>query len=234
MSSYPPTTAFIDSSFLVALQERGFITKTLVRLNPLRREAIVTGILEEAALKGPTQINIKEVARRAGVSVGSLYQYFNHRQGLLDFAIEIVTRQMAEALTYFKPYLTEMPLREALKAYIQGGYELVKEYQGYIQYFMRAAYQGDPVLVARVVQPVARVMLEMTRDILDGARLRGEIRPGIDIEATSRLANTLIIAVYDAQFLPHLNTYYQLTDENVTRERILDNMLSLIENALKG
>jgi len=48
------------------------------------------------------------VARRAGVSIGSLYQYFNHRQGLLDFAIEIITRQMVASLTYFKPYMTEL------------------------------------------------------------------------------------------------------------------------------
>jgi TetR/AcrR family transcriptional regulator len=233
VSSYQPIPDFLNQTLLAELQERGMITGTFLRLSPARREAVVAGVLEEAALKGPTQINIKEVARRAGVSIGSLYQYFGQRQGLLDFAIEIITRQMVSFFKYIKPYFSDMPIRDSLKAYLQGGDEMAKDYGGYIQYFARAAYQGDPVLVQKVVQPVAKVMLEMTREILNGAKLRGEIRPDIDIEAATRLVNTLIIAVYDTQFLPHLNTYYQLTDKKMTRERIVDNMLNLVENALK-
>jgi TetR/AcrR family transcriptional regulator len=233
MSSYIPVNVVLDADLLADLRERGIITSTFIQLDPLRREAIVTGILEESALKGPTQINIKEVARLSGVSIGSLYQYFNRRRGLLDFAIEIITRQMVASFMYFKPCMTELPLREALSAYLQGGFEMAKEHQGYIHYFMRAAYQGDPVFTERVVRPVAVVMLDMTRDILAAAQLRGEIRQDIDFEATARLINTLIIAVYDAQFLPHLNAYYQLADEDVRQERILDNLLVLIENALK-
>jgi len=233
MGSYLSIDAVIDAAFLSDLRERGIITGTFIQLDPSRREGVVNGILEESALKGPTQINIKEVARRAGVSIGSLYQYFNHRQGLLDFAIEIITRQMVASLTYFKPYMTELPLREALSAYLQGGFEMAKEYQGYIHYFMRAAYQGDPVFTERVVRPIAVIMLDITRDILAAAQLRGEVRQDIDFEATARLINTLIIAVYDAQFLPYLNTYYQLVDEDVLPERIIDNLLVLIENTLK-
>jgi TetR/AcrR family transcriptional regulator len=233
MSSYPPITDFLNQALLAELQERGMITGTFLRLSPARREAVVGGILEEAALKGPTKINIKEVACRAGVSIGSLYQYFGQRQGLLDFTIEIITRQIVEFFKYIKPYFKEISLRDALKAYFEGGIEMIGEYRGYIQYFTRAAYQGDPVLVERVVRPVAKVMLEMTREILNRAKLRGEIHPDIDIEAATRLVNTMIIAVYDAQFLPHLNTYYQLTDKKMTRERIINNMLSLVENALK-
>jgi len=229
-----PSTPFYDMAFLTDLQGRGIITNTFLRLNPSRREAIVTGILEEAAFKGPTKLNIKEAARRAGVSVGSLYQYFNHREGLLDFAIEITTKQMVAAFSEFKPYLSEKPLHEALSAYLQGGDEIAKEYTGYVQFFASAAYQGDPVLTERVVRPVAQAMLEMTRAILEKARSRGEVRSGIDFEATVRLVNTLVIAVYDAQFLSHLNTYYQLTDKNIKRERILESMLDLIESALRG
>ncbi len=234
MSSYPSINTFLNLDLLADLQKSCIITTTFFRLEPSRRESIVNSILEEAALKGPALINIKEVARRAGVSVGSLYQYFNHRQGLIDFAIEITTRQMVAAFTHFKPYLTGMPLFDALRAYLRGADEMDKEYQGYIRYFTRAAYQGEPALTERIVRPIAQVMLDMTRSILIAAQSRGEIRTDIDLEAMARLVNSLVIAVYDAQLLPHLNTYYQLTDENMARERILDNLMAFIESALKG
>jgi TetR/AcrR family transcriptional regulator len=234
MGSYYSSTSFINQTLLTDLHRRGLVTGTFLRLDPLRREAVVASILEEAAIKGPTQINIKEIARRAGVSIGSLYQYFNQRQGLLDFAIEIITRQMIAAFDYIRPYLKEMPLREGIKAYFEGGNQMAKEYQGYIKFFARSAYQNDPVITERIVRPVAQIMLDLTRDMLEAALSRGEVRPDIDLEATARLINTMIIAVYDAQFLPSLNTYYQLTDKNVSPERILENMLVLIENALKA
>ncbi len=234
MSSYFQLAGFINTDFLSDLERRKIITSTFMRLNSSRREAIVAGILEEAALKGPASINIKEVARRAEVPVGSLYQYFNRRQGLIDFAIEVITKQMIEAFKTFSPYLADMPLRDALRAYLQGGDELATEYGGYYQFFARAAYQDRTALSDRVVQPVAEAMLNMTRDILAGARSRGEISPEIDFEAAVRLINTLIIAVYDSQFLPQLNSYYQITDKTITREHILETMLDFIEKALKG
>jgi len=233
MSSYVPLESFLDSTILAELHQRGIITGTFIRLNPARRETIVAGILEEAAIKGPASINIKEVARRAGVPVGSLYQYFNRRQGLLDFAVDTITRQMVAAFTYTKSYLIEMPLHDALMAYFQGGNEMVQEYRGYFQYFAHAAYQNNPALTKRVVEPVARVMLDMTRGILAAAQSRGEIRRDIDFEAMVRMVNTLIIAVYDAQFLPNLNTYYQLIDGNVSKERALNCMVGFIEDAFK-
>jgi TetR/AcrR family transcriptional regulator len=233
MSSYSPIKDFLDQDYLTGLQKRGIVTSTFIRLSPLRREAVVASILEEAAIKGPTQINIKEVARRAKVSIGSLYQYFNQRHGLLDFAIEIITRQMIAVFDYARPYLKEMSLRKGIQSYLQGGHEMEIEFQEYIKFFTRAAYQNDPDVTERIVKPVARVMMGITREMLEAARLRGEIRPDIDFEATARLINTLIIAVYDAHFLPTLNTYYQLTDEDVSPERILDNLLIFIENALR-
>ncbi len=209
------------------------ITRTFQRLDQPRRDAVVASILQEAALKGPTQINIKEVARRAGVSIGSLYQYFPRRQGLLDFTVDIITRQMISLFDSFRPYLKDMSLRESIRAYLQGAHEMEKEFRGYIQFFTRAAYQQDPAVTEKIVKPVATVMLNMTREIIEIARARGEIRADIDVEAVSRLVNALIIAVYDAQFLPTLNTYYQLTDDNVSAARITDTLLFFIGNSLE-
>jgi AcrR family transcriptional regulator len=233
MSSYEFGKGILDQHFLTDLQERGIITLTFARLDANRQATILTAILEEAALKGPTQINIKEVARRASVSIGSLYQYFNCRQGLLDFSVEFITYRMTAAFKEYTPYLAELPLREALKTYFQGGEAMTRDYRGYIGYFTRAAYQGDPVLVEKVVKPVAAAMLEMTRTILQAARLRGEISREIDFEAMARLVNTLLIAVYDARFLPHLNVYYQLSAPEIPPQRVMDNMLNMIDKALR-
>ena len=126
------------------LEGQGLVTRTFRRLDPARQQAVIQAILDEAAEKSPTTLNIKQVAERAGVAVGSLYQYFGNRDNLLAFAVELCVHQMTDLFAMSRPYLMEMPLREALTAYLTYGIEWSQTQQGFVQFFGRAAYQGDP------------------------------------------------------------------------------------------
>ena len=219
-------------SYIQQLEQEGRVRRTFRRLNPVRQKAVVNAILEEATEKGPASLNIKEIARRAEVSVGSLYQYFPNRDGLLDFAAELTVRYVTDMFELSRPYLEAMPLREALSAYLSVGLEWGKTEAGLVRFFGRAAYQGDPVLAERLVRPVAEAMRNITFAMLEEAVKRGEIRPEVDVEAASRLVNGLMIVVGDSQMLPYLNTYFQITDEKVTPEHILDTLVPFILKAL--
>jgi AcrR family transcriptional regulator len=205
---------------LLELEQQDKITRTFRRLDPDRQRLILDAILIEAAEKGPAVLNIKAVAKRAGVAVGSLYQYFPDRDGMLDFAIELCVRYMNEMFALSRPYLLAMPLAEALSAYLSVGIEWGQLETGLVRFIGRAAYQGDPDLVERVVRPIATVMRELIRDLLAQAAARGEIRAEVDMEASTRLVNLLMIAFGDSQLLPYLNTYFQASGEAVPAERV--------------
>jgi AcrR family transcriptional regulator len=218
--------------YISQLEQEGKVTRTFRRLDPERQEAILQAILEEAVEKGPASLNIKEIARRAGVSVGSLYQYFPNRDGLLDFAVELCVRSTIALFEQYKPMMAAMPLEEAMRAYLLGGLEWGQTAMGLVRFFGRAAYQGDPDLAERVVRPVATVMRETMEEILTQAQARGEIRPDVDLEAAARLLNGLMIIVGDSQLLPYLNTYFQISDQEVPLERVSDALLEFIQLAL--
>jgi AcrR family transcriptional regulator len=213
---------------ILELEKSGLVTRTFRRLDPERQEAVVNAILEEAAEKGPAAISIKQVAERAEASVGSLYQYFGSRSGLMQFAVKFVVRSIVGLFKLGQPYLMHMPLREALKSYLTVGVEWGQLQGGLVRFIARAAYQGDPELSQSVVRPIATVMRETVRDMLIQAAARGEVRPGVDVEAASRVINVLLIALGDAQLLPYLNTYYQAIDRDVTPDRLLETGLDLI------
>jgi AcrR family transcriptional regulator len=215
-------------SHILHLEREGLVTRTFRRLDPERQQAILDAILEEALEKGPTALNIKQVAQRAGVSVGSLYTYFDHRDGLLDFAIALCVRYTVDTFESFRPYLAELPLRDALASYLIGGVGWSQTQVGLIQFFLRAAYQGDPALAERVVRPIADTLRDMVQEILAQAVSRGEIRAGVDLQATTRLIHALMIAVGDGQLLPYLNTYFQVVDKGISSERVLEALLDLI------
>jgi AcrR family transcriptional regulator len=227
--------AFTDwsnfQSYIQQLETEGKVTRTFRRLDAARQQAVIHAILEEATEKGPASLNIKEIARRAGVSIGSLYQYFPNREGLLDFAIQLCVRYMTNMFELSRPYLTAMPLDQALRSYLTVGIEWGKTEIGLVRFFGRAAYQGDPDLEEKVVRPVAESMRKLMYEILERAAQRGEIRADADLEAASRLVNGLMIVVGDSQMLPYLNTYFQITGADVSAEHILDALVPFI---LKG
>jgi AcrR family transcriptional regulator len=213
---------------ILEFEQRGLVTRTFRRLDPDRQQAVVHAILAEASAEGPNALAIKSVARRASVSVGSLYQYFGNRQGLLDFAVELCVRYLVDLFERFAPMLSTLPLRDALRYYLLGGIEWGRTEAGLVRFFGRAAYEGDPALTERAVRPVARVMRSVVRDILAQAAARGELSPDVDLEATTGVINALTIAVGDAELFPYLNIYFQVTDEDMSFERVIDALLDLV------
>ena len=227
---FPDTPQF--QNYILHCEQQGLVTRTFRRLDPDRQQCVLQAILEEAALYGPADLNIKQVAQRAGVSVGSLYQYFNNRERMLDFAVELCLRSMTGLLSAYKPYMLEMPLRQALEAYLMGGIEWSRAETGFVQFFARAAYHGDPLLSERLVRPVARAMRQMVEEMLQQAARRGEIRLDVDLEASARLIYALMIAAVDPQLLPYLNIYFQVVDEDMPPERLLQGLLELVLNGI--
>ncbi len=113
--------------FILQSEKEGLVTRTFRRLDLHRQEAIVNAILDEAAERGPMALNIKLVAQRAGVSVGSLYQYFKDRESMLDFAVELCVRYTIDLFDGYRTFLVSMPLREALSAYLIGGVVVIEQ-----------------------------------------------------------------------------------------------------------
>ncbi|MBC8510006.1 MAG: TetR/AcrR family transcriptional regulator [Anaerolineales bacterium] len=213
---------------ILQFEQEGLVTRTFRRLDPERQQTVLNAILEEASEKGPASLNIKEVARRAEVSIGSLYQYFGNREGLLDFTIALCVRYLVDLFSQFKPMLSALPLEEGLRYYILGGVEWSQTEAGLARFFGRAAYQGDPALSDSIVRPIAEAMRNTVEGILTQAAERGEIQSDVDYAATVRVINSLMIAVGDALLFPFINDYFQVTDADMPHERVVDAMVNMI------
>jgi TetR/AcrR family transcriptional regulator len=213
---------------VLEFEQAGLVTRTFRRLDPQRQQAVLAAILDEAIEKGPAALNIKQVAERAEVAIGSLYQYFGSREGLLNFAIELCVSYMTDMFAAYRPLLVEMPLQEGLTVYLNTGVEWSQTQMGMIQFVARAAYHGDPELADRVVKPIGTAMRSIVHEMLAAAVARGEVRSDIDLEAATRAVNAAMIAIGDSQLLPYLNNYFQVTDRKMSAQRVTDALVTLI------
>ena len=213
---------------ILEFEQAGLVTRTFRRLDPQRQQAVLAAILDEAIEKGPAAINIKQVAERAEVALGSLYQYFGSREGLLSFAIELCVNYITDMFEMYRPMLLEMPLAEGLAAYLNTGVEWSQTQMGMIQFVARAPDQGEPELADRVVKPIGTAMRTIVHDLLTAGVERGEVRADIDLEATTRAVNAALIAIGDSQLLSYLNNYFQVADRRVSAQRVTDALVALI------
>jgi AcrR family transcriptional regulator len=213
------------------LEDEGAVSRTFRRLDPGRKQSVVDAIVEEAADRGPGGLSMKRVAGKAGVSVGSLYQYFEDRGKLLAFAVEICVRTMAALFEESRPYLAAMPLKDAFSAYLSTGIEWSRTRAAFVRLFCRAAYSGDPDLSDTLVRPIATMMRTMVGDIVAAAAARGETRAGMDAEAAARALNVLFIGIGDSVLMPHINAYFQATDRAVPADRVIS---AAVDLALSG
>jgi len=259
MSSQSP----IAPGILADLEASGFATRTFLRLDEERRGAVLAAIFEEASKAGPDRILIKDVAARAGVPVGSLYQYFGNRENLARCATLLVSRKLVADLETWTPYLAEMPLREALSTYLRSGLEWGSAEAASLRSFVAVAYgsapRSSPFGTMRdmsrsggtggdgdgagagdegwprktLVEPVAAALQGMVRAVFEAAERRGELRVGLDVEVAARLAGALLIAVGDSIFMPGLDSYYRLFDEAHGAEAMIDQAVGFIVRSVQ-
>jgi TetR/AcrR family transcriptional regulator len=219
------------------LELEGLVTRTFRRLDPERMDQVLRAVCEEVYGSGGDELNIKRVARRAGVAVGSLYQYFGNRGNMLKASATLVSDGLAAELDSYREQIAGMPLREGLRVYLEAGIEWAKADASYLRLFGSAAYSssgGDDAaeFKRRLVAPVAKAMQGMIRALIANAAARGELRAGLDVEAAARMANALLIVLGDAILIPTLNDYFLLYDDARGPDELIPLYLDMLESGI--
>jgi len=215
-------------SKIISLEQQELVTRTFRRLDPKRQEEIIAAILDEVTEKGSANVNIRDVATCSHSSIGSIYQYFTNREGLMGFVNEYVNLSIKAMFNSSQPYLNQMSLREGLKMYVTEGIKLSRAKISIVRFAGQAAYQGDPELRDRLVKPIAAEFRQTIECMLEAARERNEIRADVDLMSAARSINGLLIVLIDSQILPYLNHYFQISDDVMPFEEVLDSTIDMI------
>ena len=244
------------SAVIAELARAGLVSRTFLRLDPAKRDGVIDAVCLELAETGPAALAIKAVAVRAGIPVGSLYQYFGDRDTMVTAICTIVAKALVTELESYIPVMRDLPLREGLESYIKYSLEWAQRQPVMLKVFGVAIYREavleslaaattvpaagekigsvDPRQNLQIlVAPVARTVLWLTQALLEGARDRVEI-DGTNLGAKVRLVNALIITLCDARLFPGLDRYYQFSDGTVELDQMIKSAVDFIVKALAG
>jgi len=153
-------------------------------------ERLLAAAASAFAEYGADDVSLEEIARRAGVGIGTLYRHFPARQALL----EAVYRDQVDGLDTLgaKLLTAESPgaaLGEWLRAFLAFGKT---------KRSMSAALVSTIGKDAAFLSECSMILRRRTEEILGRAQDAGEARPGVQAADILRLTHGLIMATESA------------------------------------
>lgn len=146
------------------------------RKTPLQaRSAVTVEAISEAAIQvllshGAERFTTTRVADRAGVSVGTLYQYYPHKQSLLFSVLENHFDHVASKVEAACESACHKPLAEMIRQMVEGFVDAKMERADIsVALYRVAADVGGPALIKRVNQRLRKAVeatLQTAQDIV--------------------------------------------------------------------
>jgi AcrR family transcriptional regulator len=149
-------------------------------------EALVARAAEAFAERGADDVSLEEIARRAGVGIGTLYRHFPNRQSLL----EAVFRDQVEALAHLADDL--MHAADPGAAFVEWLGAIVAF--GSTKRSMLAGLLATDGPGAELYSACKTMMQDSTGALLRRAQQAGAVRPDVTHADVQRLTHALVLA----------------------------------------
>ncbi|UXA07304.1 TetR/AcrR family transcriptional regulator [Mycobacterium sp. SMC-2] len=154
------------------------------------RARIITAAMRCVAEKGYSRTTIREIARAADMTSGSLYHYFPNKSELLDAAVEHIERAAVPRLRAAAGQAGDVVDR--LAAVLDEASRLMREYPQ-LAAFDRAvsAEIHEHPARGRPKVPGRKALRDIISEVLDDAGARGALAPGTDPGAAADAIHAL-------------------------------------------
>jgi AcrR family transcriptional regulator len=169
---------------------RRFHTETFDKIDSGRREAILSVALSEFADKGFNGTSINGLARKAGISIGSLYSYFPSKEDLFLTVADQGHELLERALADIDP---EAGFFECFAAMLRKARDYATSNPELNLVYLDATTQGLRHLASRLSGSLEAVTAELYRKAIASAMRRGEIRADLDPGAVAFCLDNLVV-----------------------------------------
>jgi TetR/AcrR family transcriptional regulator len=215
---------------------RRFHTDTFEKIDSGRRDAILSVALAEFADKGFNGTSVNGLARKAGVSIGSLYSYFPSKEDLFLTVADQGHALLERAISDIDP---ESAFFESYEAMLRKARDYAKSNPELNLVYLDATTQGLRHLAKRLAGTLESVTVDLYRKAIASAMSRGELRAGLDPGAAAFCLDNLIMmfqfSFASDYYRDRLRLFLGLgEDADIDEEALIEAMLDFARRALQA
>ncbi len=192
------------------------------QMTEVRRQQILTGAAQVFAEKGYHQATTKEIAKAAGVSEGTIYNYFQNKRELLVAMIDVIGMQSVKNIVIDHP--PEDP-REYLAAVLNDRYEIAKNFGNRMIPLIAEMLTDEEMrdtVYNRIAMPIASYVEKFVQANIEAGRFR-QVDPVI---ATRSFVGAVFINF--ALRLSGLDERYN----NLSKDELIEQVVSIFLDGL--
>lgn len=155
-----------------------------------RQGRIMEAAITEFAAKGFNGANINLIAHHAGVSIGSMYSYFESKEDLFLVVMQHCLSTLDEALASI--HVTDGILT-AFEDMLRMARAVSIKHPEMMQIYLDCASQSLIHLSGRLSRDAEGRTIKIYKDILMNDKVVGRVRPDLDVDSTAFLLDNLVM-----------------------------------------
>ena len=198
-----------------------------------KRQRILDAAVAEFAARGLAQANINVIARNAGVSIGSMYNYFAAKQDLLLTVVDSGHALVAEVLAGVEA--AEGNVLAKVEMVLRAAADYARRYPELHQIYLDMTSESMAPLSRRLSGTVESVSARFYHRLLETARRDGQVAPDLDVPVAAFCLDNLVMMLQFAYtshyFRERLRIFIGHSDESGD-EALIEGILRFVRRGL--
>lgn len=210
---------------------RKYYKNTFEKISVDRRERILNSAMKEFAAHGYEGASINTIAKKAEISIGSLYSYFASKEDLYLSLIDIGFSLIKEI---FDSINTNENIFYVLNELLKTTKEHAIRYPELNQLYLDLTTQSTSKLSELISWKLEEITSKIYKEIISKAKIRGEIKSDVNNEIIAFFIDNIVVT-YQFSFS---SVYYKkrmrifLNGNLENDEEIRAGLIKLIKNSL--
>jgi AcrR family transcriptional regulator len=157
-----------------------------------KQERIVNASISEFAERGYNTASMNTVVHQAGISKGSLFNYFKTKSVLYDYIYTIALGEVKSYLKNVKDTTQGLPFENRLEKIIDSSVQFITDHPRLARIYFRLVYSSESPNKQKILDELQRLSNDYLGEIIQEAIDRNEISPTLDkVQATFYLDSVL-------------------------------------------
>ena len=199
-----------------------------------KRKKILDIAVNEFANHGFENANINTIAKKAEVSVGSLYKYFDTKTDLFLTCISY-------GISYIESILksvtsTDEDVMIKLEKLIRITIEYSRRYSVLIKLYNQFTSESNPDLAQKIAREMESITASCYKKVIEDGQAAGEIRRDIDSGMAAYLVDNILMNLQFSYACDYYRERYRIfvgDDVFSKDDMIVDNILRFVKASLK-
>jgi TetR/AcrR family transcriptional regulator len=212
---------------------RKYHKETFEKISDKKRERIMKVATAEFADKGFNGANINVIAKKASISIGSMYNYFSTKEHLLLACVEDAYAILEGAIASID--LEEGDVFQKLETLMKLAQRFSKTHPTLIQLYQDITTEGLAHLSRKLSQKMENVSAEFYRWQLEEAKKAGVIDPDLDIRVATLCIDNIVVLLqfsYTSEYYRERLKVFLGEDAFEDDERVIAGIMKFVRNAL--